>query len=264
MRLRYVVSTMVFWWREHHLSFEQECDYLKSLGMGIELWPTIRGSNDCRFSRKNWTRLKSAAEGMFVSLNSRNDGPTIEEWQEQIDCAEMLKGPIVANLQSMCISDQLGIADWAFASDVIAYAKQKNVPICIETGGLHALLQVGEKFDYINYCLDTGYMNINTRSKFSEYVDKLAERTTYLHISDNYGELDDHEPAGLRGGIAESDWRYLLEGLGKYENDIIASLEMFPSMPGVMIRQATEFLFDIMGWPHKPDGDNSFTAYRPL
>jgi len=30
MRIRYAVSTMVFWGREHQLSFEQECQFLQS------------------------------------------------------------------------------------------------------------------------------------------------------------------------------------------------------------------------------------------
>ena len=51
MRISYVVSTMVFWWRENHLSLEQECEFLKSLGFGVELWPNIKGQNECRYER---------------------------------------------------------------------------------------------------------------------------------------------------------------------------------------------------------------------
>jgi hypothetical protein len=46
MQIRYVVSTMIFWGREHPLSFEQECQYLESLGFGIELWPHIKGHHE--------------------------------------------------------------------------------------------------------------------------------------------------------------------------------------------------------------------------
>ena len=104
MRIRYVVSTMVFWWREHNLSFEQECEFLKSLGFGVELWPAIRGHSDCRYDRRNWSRLKEATKDMFVSMHSRNDGPTLQEWDEQIQCAKMLNAPIVADLPSLCVS----------------------------------------------------------------------------------------------------------------------------------------------------------------
>ena len=84
MRIRYVISTMVFWWREHPLSFEQECEYLRGLGFGIELWPNLRGQNECRYERRNWPRLKAATEGMLVSMRSRTDNPNLEQWAEQI------------------------------------------------------------------------------------------------------------------------------------------------------------------------------------
>jgi hypothetical protein len=40
--------------------------------------------------------------------------------------------------------------------------------------------------------------------------------------------------------------------LSKYDNEVIGSFEMSPSMPAVMLRQATEFLFDELKWPNRP------------
>ncbi len=266
MQIRYVVSTMVFWWRETYLSFEQECEYLKSLGFGVELWPTRKGDNDCRYVRRNWSRLKEATKGMLVSMNSRNDGPTISEWAEQIECAEMLGACIVADLRSLCISQDLGIADWGFAGDVVKTAADRGVTICLETGSLPAMLQVGDKFDSIRYCLDTGYVYLDRNNTFCDYVDKLATRTTHLHLTDNYGTIDDHEPPGVRGGMARENWDYLLKALAKNENEVIGSLEMFPCMPGTMIRQGSKFLFDVMGWPNQPQPEEGHHEkhYRPL
>lgn len=48
------------------------------------------------------------------------------------------------------------------------------------------------------------------------------------------------------------DWDYLLESLNQYDNDIVGSIEMAPCMPAVMIRQASEFLFDTLKWPNRP------------
>lgn len=257
---------MVFWWRENHLSFELECDYLKSLSFGIELWPTMKGNNDCRYEKRNWNRLKEATGGMLVSLNSRKDGPTLNEWNEQIQCAKMLNAPIVADLQSLCISDQLGIADWAFAADVVKKAEDNNITLCIETGSLPAVLQVGKKFDSIKYCLDTGHAHLDPKHSFKEYVDKLAERITYVHLTDNYGRIDDHEPPGVKDGMPHENWSYLLEELSKYDNEIIGSFEMFPSMPGTMIKQSCRFLFDVIGYPNRPTplpGYNE-NSYQPF
>jgi sugar phosphate isomerase/epimerase len=266
MQIKYVISTMIFWWRENHLSFELECDYLKSLSFGIELWPTMKGNNDCRYEKRRWNRLKEATGGMLVSLKSRKDGPTLNEWNEQIQCAKMLNAPIVADLQSLCISDQLGIADWAFASDVVKKAEDNNITLCIETGSLPAVLQVGKKFDSIKYCLDTGHAHLDPKHSFKEYVDKLAERITYVHLTDNYGRIDDHEPPGVKDGMPHENWSYLLEELSKYENEIIGSFEMFPSMPGTMIKQSCHFLFDILGYPNRPTplpGYNE-NSYQPF
>ena len=62
MQISYVVSTMLFWGRENPLSFEQECEYLKSMGFGIELWPTLRDQTECRYERRNWDRIRAGLE----------------------------------------------------------------------------------------------------------------------------------------------------------------------------------------------------------
>lgn len=266
MNIRYVVSTMVFWWREHNLSFEQECDFLRSLGFGVELWPTIKGNNDCRYVKRNWTRLKNATEGMQIAMHSRNDGPTLQDWKEQIMCAKTLDAPIIADPQSLCVSDQLGIADWGFMTDVVAIAKDNNVDICVETGSLALMVEIGEKFDYVKYCLDTGFAHIDKSADFRDYVDQLAERVTYLHLTDNYGRFDDHEPPGAKEGMPCENWDYLLEGLSKYDNEVIGSFEMFPPMPGTMIRQGMDFLFGKLNWPNKPEclPEADKNTYRPM
>jgi len=167
---------MVFWWREHNLSLEQECEYLKSLGFGVELWATRKGDNECRYRERNWTRLLEATKGMSVCLSSRNDGPTLEEWLEQIRCARMLSAPIVANLQSLCVSDKLGIADWNFASEVVKMAEDNGVMLCVETGSLPVILEVGDKFDSVRFCLDCGFAHLDPKNDFQTYIDKLAPK----------------------------------------------------------------------------------------
>ncbi len=266
MRIRYVISTMLFWWRENKLSFEQECDFLRSLGFGIELWPSIRGANECRYQRRNWTRLTEATQDMLVAMHSRSDGPTLDEWNEQIECARMLNANIVTELPSLCISEQFDIADWDFAEEVVKMAEQHNVKLCVETGNLKAAREVGRRFDSICYCFDTGAPNLDPAHSFKQYVDELIDRMVHLHLSDNYGRVDDHNPPGLRGGIPRGDWDYLLESLNRHNSDVIAAFEMFPCMPDVMIRQACDFLFDTMKWPNRPSSlpDTGRGGYNPL
>ena len=266
MNIRYVVSTMVFWWREHHLSFEQECEFLRSLGFGVEIWPTMKGNDECRYGRKNWPRLQLATEGMTVSLHSRQDGPTLKEWDEQLQCSKLLNSWMITDLSSLCVAENLSIADWGFASDVVKMAEQYDVKLCVQNGHLPSLLEVGRRFDSVHYCFDTGHAFLNEQYGFNEHVDRMAERVSYVHLTDNYGQLDDHEPPGVRGGMPKNNWDYLRNALSKYNNELIGSLQMIPCLPGTMIRQSSKFLFDVMGWPNKPVAQPGVdeTFYRPV
>jgi sugar phosphate isomerase/epimerase len=265
MQIKYVVSTMVFWWREHPLSFEQECEFLRSQGFGVELWPNLKGLSECRYNRRNWPRLAAATDGMLVSVRSRSDEPTLEQWNEQIECAKLLNANIVTDLKSLGIPNGTEADGCDFVAEVVKLAEHNNVKLCLETGQLPILKDIGKKFDPICYCLDTGYANLDPRLTFKQYVDDLAERVAHLHLTDNYGQTDDHEPPGLQGGISRENWDYLLNALGKYENDVVGSLEMCPCTPAVMIRQASEFLFDLLKWPNQPQKQPGYAGitYNP-
>jgi len=252
MRIRYVVSSMVFWGSQSRLSLERECRLLKSLGFGIELWPNTGGLNECRYDRPNWPRLAAATEGMLVSLRSRNDNPSIEQWLEQIQCAKLLNANIVADLRSLAVERTGEDNSLDFAAEVVKIAGENDVQLCVETGRLDRLDRLGEKFNSIRYCLDTGFANIDPNFSFRDYVDRLADKIAHLHLSDNFGSSDDHEPLGCACGIQRRDWDYLLSRLSKNDNDVIASLEMSPCPPLVMIHKASEYLFDRLGWPERP------------
>jgi len=267
MRIKYVVSTMLFWWRENHLSLEPECQFLKSLGLGVELWPNIKGQRECRYERQNWPRLAAATEGMLVSMRSRNDDPTLEQWAEQIECAKLLDANIVTDLQSFGIPESIEVDGYDFSKEIVKIAEENNVKLCLETGNLAKLKKLGDKFgSAVRYCFDVGYVNLDPEFTFTEYVDQLGGRIAHLHLTDNYGHTDDHEPPGLRGGISRRNWDYLLDALSRYDNDIIGSFEMCPCMPDVMIRQASEFLFDEQKWPNRPQKQPDFVSatYNPV
>ncbi|UCG47296.1 MAG: hypothetical protein JSU94_17610 [Phycisphaerales bacterium] len=266
MRIRYVVSTMLFWGREHPLSFEQECLFLKSLGFGVELWPNIKGQRECRFERRNWPRLAAATQDMLVSMRSRRDNPTLEQWNEQIECAKMLNATIVTDLNCLGIPGGPKTNGSGFTEEVIKLAEMSNVRLCLETGPLQLVRKVGDKFDALWYCLDAGFANIDPHHSFRQYVDELAPRVAHLHLTDNYGQTDDHEPPGLNGGISRENWDYLLNTINEYDTEVVGSFEMCPCMPAVMIRQATEFLFDELKWPGRPERQVGYSdlAYNPI
>ncbi len=259
MRINYVVSSMIFWGREHPLSLEQECLFLQSMGFGIELWPNIKGQSECRYERRNWARLAAATQGMLVVMRSRDDNPILEQWNEQIECAKVLDANIVTDLKSIGIPNGPELNGSGFTAEIVKMAEKNNVKLCLETGPLSLLRQVGEKFDSLLYCLDTGYANLDSEHSFKQYVDDLAPKIAHLHLTDNYGQIDDHVPPGVQGGMPRENWDYLLNVLCQNGNEIIGSLEMCPCMPSVMIRQATEFLFDVLKWPNQPKKQTGYT-----
>jgi sugar phosphate isomerase/epimerase len=269
MEIRYVASSMLFWWRENRLSLEQECQFLKSMGFGVEFWPTIRGQEECRYEPRNWARLAAATEGMLVSMRSRqsrNGGLALDKWRQQIDCAKLLNANIVTDPQSFGLPFGKDANGSTHADEIMRMADELEVTICLETGPLEDVLRAGDRFESLRYCLDTGYAHLDDKYTFEQYVDQLAERVTHLHLTDNYGRMDDHEPPGLRGGMPRENWQYLLDVLNKYDNEIIGSLEMYPCMPAVMLRQATEFLFDELEWPNRPQRstDDASASYNPV
>lgn len=258
MRIRYAVSTMVFWGHEHPLFFEQECQLLKSLGFGIELWPNINGQGECRYERRNWPWLAAATKDMLVAMRSRDDRPTLEQWGEQIECAKILNANIVTDLQSLGIADgnkrrpSLTRQREEFIAEVVNLAEQNDVKLCIENGHLQIIKQVGKIFDSIWYCLDTGAANLDSEFSFRQYVDEIGPRTAHLHLTNNFSQTDDHKPPGLLRGISPENWDYLLNALSKYDNDVVGSFELRPSTPAMMVRQASDFLFEDQKWPNPP------------
>ena len=290
MRMSYVVSSMIFWGREHPLSLENECELLKSLGFGIELWPNIKGQHECRYEKRNWHRLAAATEGMLVVMRSRHDSPNPEQWTEQIECAKLLGANIVTDLQSMGIPDEPVLNGCGFAPEIVQYAQDKGVTLCIETGRLALLKELGKRFESVRYCLDIGHAYLGGESSFKQYVDDLGPRVKHLHLNDNFGPSPNCAPISTRmsgnnfgfpgdssayqglcrfwcgGGMPLEEWHYLLESLNQYDNDIVGSIEMSPCIPAVMIRQASEFLFDTLKWPNRPEKqpNHADIGYHPL
>ena len=262
MKIEYLVSSMIFTHREDPLSLESQCRFLRSRGLGIELRPNVTDLGGCRFSPKYRRRLKKAAAGMTVSLQARSDKPTLEKWLEQIECAKDLNASIVADIHSLGLTAEAELDDCDLARQAVAMTIRRSVKLFVETGPLDIMLELAERFPSISYCLDTGYINADQKHDFTEYVDKLGPRTGYLHLSDNYGDADDNVSPGLTSGISRQSWDYLLAELDSRDRHIIASFEMAPPSPQVMLAQACDFMFNDLNWPNRPDCPEKLEAAR--
>jgi sugar phosphate isomerase/epimerase len=99
----------------------------------------------------------------------------------------LLNANIVTNLRSFGIPDGPDVNGYDFSAEVVKLADSNKVKLCLETGNLEKLKLLGEKFESVYYCLDTGYANLDPQFTFKEYTDQLAERVIHLHLTDNYG-----------------------------------------------------------------------------
>jgi len=91
----------------------------------------------------------------------------------------------------MGVPDEPVLNGCGLAGEVVEMADRYGVKLCLETGPLERLKQVGRRFDSVRYCLDTGYAHLDPEHSFKQYVDELAERVAHLHLTDNYGQQDD-------------------------------------------------------------------------
>ena len=73
--------------------------------------------------------------------------------------------------------------------------------------------------------LDTGHANIGNPGgrRILEFIEKLGHRIGHLHISDNFGERDDHIPLGA-GRI---DFLKIVSALKQCEYADTATFEIF-------------------------------------
>jgi sugar phosphate isomerase/epimerase len=86
-------------------------------------------------------------------------------------------------------------------------------------------VEILQKFPDLKLTLDTGHANIDSPDgrRILEFIEKFGHRIGHLHVSDNYGERDDHVAVGA-GTI---DFAKVVEALKKWGYDDTATLEIF-------------------------------------
>jgi sugar phosphate isomerase/epimerase len=86
-------------------------------------------------------------------------------------------------------------------------------------------VEILQRFPDLKLTLDTGHANIGSPEgrRILEFIEKFGHRIGHLHVSDNYGERDDHIPVGA-GTI---DFLKIVKALKKCGYDDSATLEIF-------------------------------------
>ena len=85
--------------------------------------------------------------------------------------------------------------------------------------------EILKRYPKLKLTLDTGHANIGSRSgqRIFRFIEQFGHRIGHLHISDNFGERDDHIPVGA-GRI---DFPKIVKAMKKCGYDDTATLEIF-------------------------------------
>lgn len=109
--------------------------------------------------------------------------------------------------------------------EIVDLAKEKGITLCYESNrGFSAdvCLDTLERLPSLHYCLDIGHLNVAVCQgllgmALDDFLDKVNERTTYVHAHNNNGERDQH--LALSSGTA--DWQSILSKLSNVQKLII-------------------------------------------
>jgi len=85
-----------------------------------------------------------------------------------------------------------------------AHAESKGITLCLENLGWNDVSQSFEDMlkirdevgDTLQFTLDLGHARINSEGGVEEGFRLLGDNIRHIHLSDNYGEEDDHLPIG--------------------------------------------------------------------
>lgn len=119
------------------------------------------------------------------------------------------------------VPDRTKAYAFEFLSEMVELAEGLGVAICLENmmprnlfGCDPAELEViFWRYPSLKFTLDTGHANLgeNGRSRLRELVGRFSDRIGHVHLSDNRGVYDEHDPLGT--GTVDFNWlaRALIE-----------------------------------------------------
>ena len=100
--------------------------------------------------------------------------------------------------------------------ELLPTAAELDIVLALENGSeepeeMQKMFDIAEEFDspHVGYCFDTGHAHCYGTRDINELLEKMASRIAVLHLHDNYGSFDDHNPPG--GGTI--DWSSLVPKL---------------------------------------------------
>jgi len=234
MKLTYIVSFTTAWINGMIKTPEQFVAELRRRGLGIELWD-LWGPYTDLYNRVHWDRWKTALQNIPAAIHAQytvklpypDDFDRLESMKSQIEFSSHIGAQtlIVHGFHLSPSTEDYRIEDHGMAAEIIAYAEDRGVTLALENGSLPMLEEVFDRHPSVKFCLDTGHAGIS-EDPFEAFVDLMKSRLCHLHIADNRGFDDDHKPPGIRHGLGEDRWRYLLDAMHECDFEGLACIEL--------------------------------------
>ena len=134
-------------------------------------------------------------------------------------------------------------------------AKQYGIKLAIENVGYNGTsLFTQEEYihfvegmdDNIGYLIDTGHANIN-KWNIPEVIEKTKDRLIALHIHDNYGDTDEHNPIG-QGNI---EWENIIKAIKNTPLNFDLVFEYKPGTEMYVLKEHKDMLIHCLGKVNK-------------
>ena len=130
---------------------------------------------------------------------------------------------------------------------IIEYAQKLGLCVCLENmfPRCRAFVEPGDfvdilqRFLNLKLTLDTGHANIGAKGgrRILQFIKKFGHRIGHLHISDNFGERDDHIPLG--SGVI--DFKKIVRAIRRSGYDDTATLEIFSEDRRALVQSRRRF-----------------------
>jgi len=222
-------------------NLEQAIREITDGGFGVELWLHWSPEPDA-FDESRWERIRDLVGGAPLSVHTALTGCNPELFMKEVDIAAGLGASvIVAHEPTLGFKLEEESVESDCCREVMEYASPRGVRVVLENGPFttldRTLAKIGQQIDV---CLDVGHANL-TEGGISAALAGFGPQIAHVHLSDNYGEDDDHLVPG-EGYILMEDWRNLFETLHGEEFAGNVVFEINARDPKRDVKRAREFI----------------------
>jgi sugar phosphate isomerase/epimerase len=226
-------------------NLEQAIQEITGDGFGVELWLHWSADPDA-FEESRLPRIRELIGDAPLSLHTALSGCDPELFEKEVDIAAALGASlIVAHEPTLGFKVEEELIGLDCCCQIMNHALSHGVRVALENGPFStldkSLAKIGQ---HIDVCLDVGHANL-TEGGIAAALEGFGTQIAHVHLSDNYGEEDDHLVPG-EGYISMDDWRNLFNTLHGEEFAGNIVFELNTRDPRRDAKRAREFINYVM------------------